>query len=111
MAIADVIRLKKLRATLAGWDWTHSGGLDCMRFFTDDGRSTHEHSLSEDQRKDVGEILNRVERSGSHIAWCWSRAAAEALKRIVLERLDLAIKEAAEEARKEAEEVLAELGD
>jgi len=108
MAIADVKRLKQLYSKLSNFEWCFGHNLDSISFFTDSGSRTAERNLDPQDKKDLEDVLKTV-HCGACISWSLPSSAGSALKTIVLYRLNLAIKEAAREARSEAEAVLKEL--
>lgn len=100
MAIADVVRLKNLRKRLVSLEWQLPKILDAIQFsyFSENCHNYYELRTSEVQL-----LLSVIQPRGRDNL---SQSAGNALKEIVLQRFDIAIKLAAKEARDEAQSVL-----
>ena len=103
MSIADVTRLKQLRNRLYRFVWHGGSNLDSIEFtLKHDG--CHEHQTFSDQEKE--DLKNMLEIERSVKSWSLSERVGDAVKTIVLNRIDFAIKKAARDAAAEAREVL-----
>jgi len=105
MAIADVIRLKQLRDQLFKFDWHAANSLDSIEFTTKRDNCYETQTLSSQEKGDLDKVLGIrcFPEAGEQSL---SQTIGYAIRTIVLDRLDLAIKKAAIDARDEAREVL-----
>ena len=104
MAIVDVTRLKDLRHKLVAYDWQLSKALEVIQFSVNSGNCKSYKTLEVEEIKLLAAVMRPLDHSD--FRYNFSEVAGCALKEIVLQRLNKAIKLAAREARDEAQSVL-----
>ncbi len=109
MAIIHVTALKDLRRQLVAYDWQLSKALEVIEFSVKDGNYHNYCKLEEKETSLLAAVMRPFDHSD--FQYSFPQAAGEVLKTIVIQRFDNAIKQAAKEARDEAQSVLDVLED
>ncbi len=104
MAIIHVTKLQDLRKRLDSYRWQVPNILDTLEFSYYSGNSQSYKKLDVEETKLLAAVLWPI--GSRDYGYNFSQSAGAVLKTIAIQRLDAAIKQAAREARNEAQSVL-----
>ncbi len=107
MSIDEFTRLKKTKEDLLKYEWSAEGKIaEGLRFFSDNGSRTSEHSLSEEEKGVLLQALGFVERQGSRISYNPFKIIGSNIRQVFVHYCDHKLKKLAKQAKEEAQAVL-----
>ena len=107
-AMDEFTELKKIKDRLLKYSWSAEGNIiNGLRLFYDDGRRTNEYSISTQEKEVLSDAMQYVERISGNISYNPHKIVADGIRQVLMHYCSCRLKKLAEQAKQEAEAVLA----